>query len=198
MSSDLRKIVAIILGVVAAFFLYATLTLPAISATAPAILTIAFALGAWFLWPRGGAQPASPVQSARACPHCSGAMGREESVCPHCGNTSAPLISHAGVWWAKGSSSEWQWYDENGRTWRYYKDGTPANPAATDKTPNLMIDPAVVNPPEPSRLEAGTASSGRQSTESFASELERLADLHARGALDDEQFEAAKSRLLGL
>jgi hypothetical protein len=29
-------------------------------------------------------------------------------------------------------------------------------------------------------------------------ELERLADLHARGALSDEQFEAAKARLLGL
>lgn len=52
MPNELRKAAAIILAVGAAFFLYAVFTLPAISTTAPAILTIACALGAWFLWPR--------------------------------------------------------------------------------------------------------------------------------------------------
>lgn len=81
------------------------------------------------------------------------------------------------------------------QTWRWYKDGTPSDPAATDKTPNLLINPAVVSPP-PVETSAPTPSEVPQ-TDSFAGELERLADLHARGALSDEQFEAAKARLLG-
>ncbi|MBM2823522.1 MAG: hypothetical protein HW413_2268 [Thermoleophilia bacterium] len=203
---DQRKVAAIVLAVVGAFFLYATLTLPAISATAPAILTIACALGAWFLWPRGSSvastgRPAAvtPAQAAtRACPNCEGAIGRAESVCPHCGTTSTPFVFHAGVWWSKGRSNEWQWHDEKARTWRWYKDGTFSDPAATDKTPNLLIDPAVVRPPDAPKLEPATASPERQPTDSFAGELERLADLHARGALNDDEFEAAKARLLGL
>jgi hypothetical protein len=204
MPNDLRKIVAVILGLLAAFFAYATLTVPAISATAPAILTIACALGAWFIWPRDsagapkGRAATNPSQGYRPCPDCNGWMGRAESLCPHCGSTSTPHVLHAGVWWAKGQSREWQWYDEKARVWRYYKDGTPANPAVTDKTPNLMIDPAVVSPP-PEPIEPSSASPPeRQPTDSFAGELERLADLHARGSLDDEQFEAAKTRLLGM
>jgi hypothetical protein len=35
----------------ALLMLYATLTVPAISATAPALLTIAFGVLAWFVWP---------------------------------------------------------------------------------------------------------------------------------------------------
>jgi Short C-terminal domain len=38
---------------------------------------------------------------------------------------------------------------------------------------------------------------GRQTSGDLASELERLATLHARGVLTDEEFERAKSRLLG-
>ena len=201
-NNDARKIGAIILGVVGAFFLYVTVTIPLISATAPAILTIACALGTWFLWPREGGTAASGRGSTtlpgRPCPNCNGVMGRAESICPHCGTSSTPMVLHAGVWWAKGQSKEWQWYQEEARTWRWYKDGTPANPAVTDKTPNLMIDPAVVSPPDAPRLEPVTASPERLPTDSYAGELERIADLHARGALDDEQFEAAKSRLLGL
>lgn len=125
-------------------------------------------------------------------------MGRAESVCPHCGTTSPPWVFHAGAWWLKGASNKWQWLHEQTRTWRWYEDGTPSDPKATDKTPNLTIDPAVVSPPpDAAKLEPATASSDRQ-TDSFAGELERLADLHARGALSDDQFEAAKARLLGL
>jgi hypothetical protein len=195
MPNDVRKIVAIILGVVGAFFLYATLTVPAISATAPAILTIACALAAWFVWPRGmAADKARTSQGERKCPHCGGLMGRAESVCPHCGNASTPLVLHAGVWWSKRQSDEWQWWDDAGPCWRWYKDGTPSDAANAHKPPSLRIDPAVVSPPP----ELATTSPERQPTDSFAGELERLADLHARGSLDDEQFEVAKTRLLGL
>jgi 1,4-dihydroxy-2-naphthoate octaprenyltransferase len=48
----IRITLAVVLGVVAAFFLYATLTVPMISATAPAILTLGTAAAAWFAWPR--------------------------------------------------------------------------------------------------------------------------------------------------
>jgi hypothetical protein len=133
--------------------------------------------------------------ATRVCPNCKGAMGRGETVCPHCGESSTPWVFHAGVWWSKGESDEWQWIDEKAKTWRWYKDGTPSDPVAADKTPNLMINPAVVSPPPVSKV-AAIASAERQ-PESFAGELERLADLHARGALDDDQFEAAKARLLG-
>ena len=200
-TDELRKVAAIILAVLAAFFLYAVFTLPAISTTAPAILLIACAVGAWFLWPRdstaastGGRAAGTTTPATRACPNCKGAMGRSENVCPRCATASTPWVFHAGVWWTKGQSGEWQWIDEKARTWRWYKDGTPSDPAATDKTPNLLVDPAVVSPPDSPRIEAATASP----TESFAGELERLADLHARGALSDDQFEAAKTRLLGL
>ena len=121
-------------------------------------------------------------------------MWRAESVCPHCGTTSTPWISHAGVWWSKGpQSGEWQWVDEEARIWRYWKDGTPSDPAATDKTPNLAIDPAVVSPP----AEPAGSDRGEHGGPSFAKDLERLAALHERGALTDDEFQAAKARLLG-
>lgn len=134
----------------------------------------------------------------RACPNCKGAMGRAASACPHCGHASTPWIFHAGVWWMKGrESNEWQWVDDDAHVWRYYKDGTPSDPAAIDKTANLRIDPAIVKPPDPYPIETSAiATDAPPPRDSFAGELERLADLHARGALTDEQFEAAKARLL--
>jgi hypothetical protein len=134
-----------------------------------------------------------PPKPTRACPTCKAAMPRDESVCPNCGNPSAPWVLHAGVWWSKGVTDEWNWIDDDG-VWRKYKDGTPSSPTATDMTPNLRIDPAIVRPPDAPELAQITAS--RPTGDSVASELERLADLHARGALSDDQFEAAKARLL--
>jgi Short C-terminal domain len=199
---DARKIIAVILGLVAAFFLYVVVTIPLIAATAPAILLLACALGAYFVWPKGSATAApgpttasNAQQPTRPCPSCKGAMGAAESVCPHCGQASRPWVFHAGVWWVQGTvTGRWVWFDNQGRIWRWYSDGTPMDADAPDKTPNLLIDPAVVSPP----VVEATASSEAQATESFTGELERLADLHHRGALSDEQFEVAKSRLLGL
>jgi hypothetical protein len=126
-------------------------------------------------------------------------MPRDEAVCPHCGNESAPFVLHAGVWWSKGRTDEWQWIDEDAKIWRWYKDGTPSDPAAVDKTPNLRIDPSIVRPPRETPVPEASTDGAETTTASgsFASELERLADLHARGALSDEQFETAKARLLG-
>jgi hypothetical protein len=42
------------------------------------------------------------------------------------------------------------------------------------------------------------ASPAARSTTDSTAELERLAKLHESGALDDQEFAAAKSRLLGL
>jgi pilus assembly protein TadC len=47
-----RITIAVVLGLIAAFFLYATMTVPMISATAPAILTLGAAVAAWFTWPK--------------------------------------------------------------------------------------------------------------------------------------------------
>ena len=48
----MRKALAIILGLLTAIFFYVTLTVPAISATAPAILAVALGVATWFAWPR--------------------------------------------------------------------------------------------------------------------------------------------------
>lgn len=137
---------------------------------------------------------AAPTTSTRACSNCGGAMLRSDRVCPHCAAESTPWILHAGVWWSRGKSDEWQWVDDEAHIWRWYKDGTPSDPAAVDKTANLRIDPAVVRPPDRASIDPAAPQS--QELASFAGELERLADLHARGALTDDQFEAAKVRLL--
>ena len=52
MNKQTRKALATALGLVAAFFLYATMTVPVIAATAPALLTVAFAAAAYFVWPK--------------------------------------------------------------------------------------------------------------------------------------------------
>ena len=147
-------------------------------------------------FPEGARARGSSATATRLCPNCKGAMGRAASVCRHCGGTSTAWVYHAGVWWTKGSSDEWQWIDEKTWAWHWYKDGTPSE--GIDRTPNLLIDPAVISPPDAPKLELAAASSERQRADSFAGELERLADLHARGALNDDQFEAAKSHLLRL
>ena len=56
-------------------------------------------------------------------------------------------------------------------------------------TPSLQIDPALVKPPETPPPSESLLT---------ASELEQLAALHERGALTDEEFQAAKASLLGL
>jgi hypothetical protein len=56
----------------------------------------------------------------------------------------------------------------------------------------LRLDEALPDTPEPAAAEAPSAASPGQ----ISGELERLADLHKRGVLDDEEFRAAKTRLL--
>lgn len=48
----MRKAVSIVFMLLALLFAYVTLTVPAFEATAPALLTIACAFGAWFAWPK--------------------------------------------------------------------------------------------------------------------------------------------------
>jgi hypothetical protein len=83
-------------------------------------------------------------------------------------------------------SGEWQWYEEDARVWRWYKDGTPTSPSAPDKTPSRAIDPALVKPPV----------APEKTVASHVDEIERLTALHERGALTDEEFQAAKARVL--
>ena len=137
----------------------------------------------------GGVTQARP----RTCPNCKRPMQADASVCPHCGTASPPWTFHAGVWWVRtGEPSEWQWHDDKANVWRWYRDGTPSTPGATDMTPNLAIDPAVVAPPSPPKPELPSATE----PSSTADEFEKLAALHERGVLSDEEFQAAKARLL--
>lgn len=123
---------------------------------------------------------------------------REAGVCPHCGHESKPWTHHAGLWWCQSQSGDWQWLDEKAGIWRWYKDGTPTDPSATDRTPSLLVDPASVTPPD--EPEAGLPSPAEPDpgVSSPVDGLEQLAALHARGALTDEEFQAAKARMLGL
>jgi hypothetical protein len=52
-------------------------------------------------------------------------------------------------------------------------------------------------PPQPAPPQAASASAAPAPADSTA-ELERLAKLHESGALNDEEFAAAKAKLLGL
>ena len=64
-------------------------------------------------------------------------------------------------------------------------------------TPNAgRTDPATVIVETATITPSGTAAPGPASADDLASALERLADLHAAGALTDEEFAAAKARLL--
>jgi hypothetical protein len=137
----------------------------------------------------------------RKCPHCKHQMRAEARVCESCGSESNPWIHHAGVWWIAGlKTGEWQWLDEEGDTWRWYRDGTPSSPGVTDMTPNLRVNPALVTPPETASPSETPSSSQLVPSDSPATtnELERLAALHERDALTDEEFRAAKARVLGL
>jgi hypothetical protein len=134
--------------------------------------------------------------SLRECPSCKRPMARDSTVCPQCGSESNSWIYHAGVWWLAGvQTGEWQWLDETAGIWRWYRDGTPSSPGVTDTTPNLQINPALVKPPVPALPPTMPTTSESPAT---ANELEQLAALHERGALTDEEFQAAKARLLGL
>ena len=48
----IRKIASVVLWLGVALFGYVTLTVPAFAATAPAMITIALAVAAFFMWPR--------------------------------------------------------------------------------------------------------------------------------------------------
>jgi hypothetical protein len=52
----MRKALAILLGLLCALFFYITLTVPTISATAPAILAVALGVATWFAWPKHKSQ----------------------------------------------------------------------------------------------------------------------------------------------
>jgi hypothetical protein len=147
--------------------------------------------------PPGTAPTATSAAVTRKCRHCGRSMDREATVCPHCGSESSPWIRHAGFWWAKASTSDrWQWLDETARIFRWYPEGTPSNPSeTTDQTPSRALDPTVISPPgadPPLQIEQQATSPATTTS----AELERLAELHARGVLNDEEFQQAKQQVL--
>jgi hypothetical protein len=138
-------------------------------------------------------------------------MQRDASICPHCGSESKPWSFHAGVWWVQSGAGAWQWLDPKANVWWWFADGTPASPSTTSLTPSIVIDRSVTSPPEvaapyktgdagaklaPTEVETEPALA-RDSSVATSAELERLANLHTRGVLTDEEFRLAKARLLG-
>jgi hypothetical protein len=131
----------------------------------------------------------------RNCPSCHRSISREARICPHCQTESEPWIRHAGYWWVgPGKSGKWQWHDEKQKVWRWYDTGIQSSPTAKDLTPSREVDPAVIAPPGGEAR--GTAVSVGQEAGTPSAELERLADLHARGVLTDDEFQQAKRRVL--
>jgi hypothetical protein len=53
-----RKIISTVCILLFLLLGYATLTVPSISATGPAILTVGAAVAAWLIWPKKAKQPA--------------------------------------------------------------------------------------------------------------------------------------------
>ena len=149
--------------------------------------------------PPGTASTARSAAVTRSCPNCLRSMDREATICPHCRSESPPWIRHAGFWWAEATTSDrWQWLDESTRVFRWYPEGTPSSPSATDQSPSLALDPAVISPPgtdPPTQIE-GQGAVQTVLPPSTSAELERLAELHARGVLSDEEFQQAKQQVL--
>jgi hypothetical protein len=162
---------------------------------------VALAMAVRSLPPGSAKRPAAPSAAiSRSCPHCGRSMRRDVGVCPHCKSESQPWVQHAGFWWVKASNSErWQWLDETTNVFRWYPEGTPSVPSSTtDQSPSRALDAAVVSPPgtePPIQIERQGASQTVLPA-STSGELERLADLHARGVLSDEEFQQAKQRVL--
>ena len=123
-----------------------------------------------------------------------------------------PWIDHAGVRWTLGKAGKWQWFDEDVRAWRWYEDGTMSSPLAeipmrlreAAAKPSKRIDPAVVAPPSQRALESPAPAKRTErapeipsgDAPALAAEIERLADLHERGVLTDDEFQEAKQRVL--
>jgi hypothetical protein len=101
--------------------------------------------------------PKAPSVPFRTCPSCGAKVQCDLRVCPTCGAESQPWIRHHDTWWFR-SPSGWQWVDEAG-IWRWYRDGTRSSGSTTDMTPNLAIDPALVQPPSVSEAHSPSASS---------------------------------------
>jgi hypothetical protein len=144
-------------------------------------------------WVIAQVQTALTTAGSRPCPSCNRPMKRGMRVCPHCNSESAPWTYHEGVWWTQSESGEWQWEDVKTNAWRWYKDGTPSSPSATDMTPSRAIDPAIIQPPTVRQPELVATSE----LPSAADEFEKLASLRERRVLTEEEFQAAKARLLG-
>jgi hypothetical protein len=58
----------------------------------------------------------SLVSVSRACPHCTKAMPRGASICPHCQGESRAWVYSNGIWWFENEGA-WLWLDESSRTW---------------------------------------------------------------------------------
>lgn len=119
------------------------------------------------------------------------------SVPPGTHAGSAPSVRRRGFWWLEGTPAgrSLEWLGEKAKL---RPEGTPSVPSATtDQTPSRALDPAVISPPgtdAPIAIERQGAS--LSSPPSASAEFERLADLHARGVLTDEEFQQAKQQVL--
>jgi hypothetical protein len=80
-------------------------------------------------------------------------------------------------------------YAAGRRTGAYEEDAAYAEPAAAPPPTYQEVPPA---PPPPAPTQAPSEMDGEMD------QLQKLADLHASGVLSDEEFTAAKDKLLGI
>jgi Short C-terminal domain len=118
--------------------------------------------------------------TSRPCPNCRRLMGREANLCPHCDHESRPWTRQGGFWWFPSGAGGWQWFNEMTNAWNVYEEGGSSGPRPPDAFP--------VAPGEETATQADPTQLGQ--------ELERLAKLHARGSLTDDEFLQAKRRML--
>jgi hypothetical protein len=134
--------------------------------------------------------PSSDGAESRPCPTCGHSMRRTASTCPHCGAGSTPWVLHEDVWWAQNDTGVWHWLDAETNTWKIFED------PASSGSPLADLTATSDNPPDVVTTDAKSDKAVGDGLPSTSAELERLADLHARSVLTDEEFRLAKARLL--
>ena len=72
----------------------------------------------------------------------------------------------------------------------------PPPPATSAATPNAPILPAAGAPPAPGSTTAATQVDPGAPATSVADEIVKLADLHAKGTITDDEFAALKAKLM--
>jgi hypothetical protein len=126
------------------------------------------------------------------CPICSRGLQLSSSQLPYVRSMSGATAS-----FRRRRLAEAQYMAQVERFWHQLGVGlAPARPGAPPTAAAQAAPPAVPPPPAPPAVPAPPPATAADDGSSWIAQLHRLAQLHDQGVLSDEQYEAAKRRVL--